>query len=85
MTTTTAPSPTALDANHERLRPIIRKRLAKQSFATLATTSPAGRPHVAGSNQDRVVGGLLAWFGKREDVVVRIEAVGDCLAPVPRR
>ena len=27
---------------------MVRKLLAKRSFATLATTSPAGRPHVAG-------------------------------------
>ena len=26
----------------------VRKQLARRSFATLATTSPAGRPHVAG-------------------------------------
>lgn len=36
----------------------VRKVLAKKSFATLATTSPAGRPHVAGVLYDHVDGAL---------------------------
>jgi nitroimidazol reductase NimA-like FMN-containing flavoprotein (pyridoxamine 5'-phosphate oxidase superfamily) len=44
MTTTAAPD----HAAEERQRRIVRKAIAKQSFLTLATSSAANRPHVAG-------------------------------------
>jgi hypothetical protein len=41
--------PTLLaETRHQPKPEAIRKALEKRSFATLATTSPAGRPHVAG-------------------------------------
>lgn len=62
--TTITNTPTASDiasdpspADTKQLRKV-RKVLAKKSFATVATTSPAGRPHVAGVLYDEVDGAL---------------------------
>ncbi len=47
---TTQTQPTTAE-NHRSYRPdpdAVRRILAKRSFATVGTTSPAGRPHVAG-------------------------------------
>lgn len=49
------PSRTGTDAKHRRK---VRKVMASRSFATLATTSSAGRPHVAGVLFDEVGGAL---------------------------
>lgn len=49
MTTANATFTTSTDrAAEERQRRIVRKAIAKQSFLTLATSSAANRPHVAG-------------------------------------
>lgn len=49
MTTAEATITTTPDtAANEQQRRIVRKAIAKQSFLTLATSSPANRPHVAG-------------------------------------
>ena len=59
MTTTTTPSPTPTtdEAARKQLRKV-RKVIASKTFATLATTSPAGRPHVSGVLYDEVDGAL---------------------------
>ncbi|MDG1266922.1 MAG: pyridoxamine 5'-phosphate oxidase family protein, partial [Ilumatobacter sp.] len=41
------PSPTVQITNQKQLRKV-RKVIDSKTFATLATVSPAGRPHVAG-------------------------------------
>ena len=58
--TTNATSPTTEtpgSTDPKQLRKV-RRALATNSFATLATTSPAGRPHVAGVLYDEVDGVL---------------------------
>lgn len=58
--TTTAPSttpPPAAPAD-ERLRAKILRTIARRTFCTLATVSPAGNPHVAGVVYDAVDGRL---------------------------
>ena len=53
--TTSTETPTPAQTNRDAADPIhqpksesVRRAIEKRSFATLATTSPAGRPHVAG-------------------------------------
>lgn len=69
----------------ERHRRSITKTLAKQSFCTLATTSPAGRPHVAGVVYE-FVDGVLWMHSMRSSRKARsIAANGYAAVTVPFR
>ena len=64
---------------------IIRKRLAKQSFATLATSSPAGRPHVAGVVYEAVDSTLWMHTLSTSRKARNIAASGHAAVCVPFR
>ncbi len=55
--TTTPSTPSSVTSDPKQLRKV-RKVIGSKSFATLATTSPAGRPHVAGVLYDEAGGAL---------------------------
>ena len=55
--TTDTPAGATDEAARKQLRKV-RKVIASKTFATLATTSPAGRPHVSGVLYDEVGGAL---------------------------
>jgi len=56
-TTETPTTPNSPTDDPKQLRKV-RKAIESRTFATLATTSPAGRPHVAGVLYDEVGGAL---------------------------
>ena len=64
---------------------IIRKRLAKQSFATLATSSPAGRPHVAGVVYEAVDSTLWIHTLRTSRKAKNVAASGHAAVCVPFR
>ncbi len=81
MTTTTTPTqqPTATDPGLERK---VLKAIAKKTFCTLATTSPAGRSHAAGVVYEAVDGTLWIHSLRSSRKVRSIEAnrhVGVCI------
>jgi hypothetical protein len=62
--TTTTPIPTA-SAMFEPSADLVRRALAKRSFATVATVSERGRPHVAGVLY--AIAGDALWFSTDRD------------------
>ncbi len=78
-TTITPPQPTAPDLG---LQAKVLKTIAKKSFCTLATTSPAGRSHVAGVVYEAVDGTLWVHSSKTGRKVRSIETnphAGVCI------
>lgn len=74
----------ATDTDH-KLRNRVAKEIAKRSFATLATSSPAGRPHVAGVIYERVDDSLWVHTMGTSRKARNIAASGHVAASIPFR
>ncbi len=84
--TSTTTKPTALEDSlaHPRWDDVVRA-IAKRSFCLLATTSPAGRSHVAGVLYDEVDGGLYVSVDRPSRKARNIEANPHVALTVPIR
>lgn len=88
---TTANHPIQTDVDHsadpapEKQRARVTKQIQKRSFATLATVSPAGRPHVAGVVYDTVDSALWLHTMRSSRKARNIDASGHVAVCIPFR
>lgn len=87
MTTTnkTTTAPTRDSIGERRQRMIVEKAMKKATFATLATTSPAGLPHVAGVVYELVDGELWVHTLMSSRKARSVAATGTAAVCIPIR